>query len=229
MLDNDVAMAQHYNIESYYIELSGDLRRSFRESSVRAGVQAPRFEVTTIDGEKMSSESFAGTKDVAIIFGSYSAPPVQKEMKQMDEIYLGLDQDHAAMIFVYTREIHPMQEMAPRNLSLAHHRTMEQKIEHARMMRDELELSMPICVDDLMGTMHRAYGSLPFFQVVVDRNGTLIHRSEWANPGMLRAVMENVDQRKSPPPGGGVWQRAHTETIWGTGKVSVKDYRPGSL
>jgi len=34
-------------------------------------------------------------------------------------------------------------------------------------------------------------------------------------PGDAAGGHENVDQRKSLPPGGGVWQCAQTGTIWG--------------
>ena len=51
---------------------------------------------------------------------------------------------------------------------------------------------MTVCVDDLAGTTHRAYGSQAHGAAVVHRDGTLMHRSEKGTADLLGFVLENL-------------------------------------
>lgn len=50
-------------------------------------------------------------------------------------------------VFVYVREAHPGE-------NLPAHKSMEQKAKHARIFRDELEITRPIVLDGLDGAGH---------------------------------------------------------------------------
>ena len=77
-------------------------------------------------------------------------------------------------IFLYTHEAHPG-EVYP------HHTSMEQKLRHARDLRDKLGVTRPILVDALDGACHRAYGSMPNMSWILTRSGVPTYKSDWTD------------------------------------------------
>lgn len=67
-----------------------------------------------------------------------------------------------ASVFVYTREAHPGERFPA-------HRSPEQKLAHARAFRERCAIERPILVDDLEGTGHRLYGTLPNMTYLLGR------------------------------------------------------------
>ncbi len=76
--------------------------------------------------------------------------------------------------FLYTHEAHPG-ENVPHLISL------EQKFEHAKVLRDELGVTRPIVVDALDGACHRTYGSNPNMTWIFARSGVPIYKSDWTD------------------------------------------------
>ena len=79
-----------------------------------------------------------------------------------------------ASIFLHTNEAHPG-EYYP------HLTSMEQKLSHARDLRDKLGVTRPILIDALDGACHRAYGSMPNMTWIFARSGIPIYKSDWTN------------------------------------------------
>ena len=71
--------------------------------------------------------------------------------------------DSVHWIFIYNREPHPDDYPDHRT-----HRSIEQKFQHARGMRERHNTPRQILIDDLDGAVHREWGGLP--------NMTLDHR-----------------------------------------------------
>lgn len=88
-------------------------------------------------------------------------------------------------VFVYTREAHPGEHLPA-------HRTWSDKVAAAAGFRDRWTVRRPILVDDLEGTMHRAYGLLPNMAFVVSRGGRLIYKANWTDATHLELVVERV-------------------------------------
>ncbi len=88
-----------------------------------------------------------------------------------------------AFLFVYTREAHPGEHYGP-------HRTMEQKLAHARTFKERAQVQRPILVDDLVGTGHIRYGALPNMRYVIGRGGRVLFRSDWTDPPTLAAFLK---------------------------------------
>jgi hypothetical protein len=86
-------------------------------------------------------------------------------------------------IFLYTNEAHPG-EIYP------HLTSMEQKLRHARDLRDVLGVTRPILVDSLDGACHRAYGSMPNMTWIFNRSGQPIYKSDWTN---MESVANAID------------------------------------
>jgi hypothetical protein len=88
-------------------------------------------------------------------------------------------------LFVYTREAHPGEHFPA-------HRSMEQKLAHARAFRDTFGIARPILVDDLEGTGHRRYGTLPNMTYLIGRGGKVLFRADWTDPATIRHVLDYV-------------------------------------
>jgi len=153
------------------------------------------------------------------VFGCRSAPPAVTELPAIDQLHRDIPAG-AVIIFVYTREVHPDEAKGLRSQAVPRHASTDEKMLQARAMRGELGLSLTVCIDDLEGTTHRAFGELPFFQVVIDRQGILVHRAEWASADQLSAVLKNLavrDERAN----GGKPRLAYSETLWCTPGLAV--------
>ena len=93
-------------------------------------------------------------------------------------------------LFIYTREAHPG-ELFP------HHATLEQKIQQAEQFRDQLNLKRTVLVDDLTGTAHRPYGSLPDMLYLIGmRTRQILYKADWTNADTLRMLLEYQVKRK---------------------------------
>jgi peroxiredoxin len=66
--ENQTAM-DRYNYESFTRSESAGKANEFK-NSLRAGEEAPDFELPTLDGERISLSSFRGKRHVLLEFGS---------------------------------------------------------------------------------------------------------------------------------------------------------------
>ena len=98
-------------------------------------------------------------------------------------------------VFVYTREAHP----SDRYLC---HANMEQKLVDARDMVTRWQISRPMLVDDLEGTVHRAYGTLPNMSYIVNAGGTILYRASWTDPRSIRVALEQILYERGQAPRG---------------------------
>ncbi len=86
---------------------------------------------------------------------------------------------------LYVREAHPGE-------NFPHHTSFEQKLAHARKLRDLEEVKIPTLVDDLEGTTHRAYGFLPNMVYLIDREGVVVYKSDWTDGVELEGMCESL-------------------------------------
>ncbi len=90
-----------------------------------------------------------------------------------------------ASVFLYTREAHPGEYFPA-------HRTFEQKLQHARVFAERWQIQRPVLVDDLSGTLHRAFGLLPNMLYLVSRAGRVLFRADWTDPATVEAAIRYV-------------------------------------
>ena len=96
-------------------------------------------------------------------------------------------QDQAHFIFVYVREAHPDD-----NPEYPEHKSHEQKVQHARAMRDKHGTPRKILVDGLDGDVHRDYGGIPNMSWVIDHTGRVAYKAGWTIAPEIREAMEDV-------------------------------------
>jgi hypothetical protein len=86
-------------------------------------------------------------------------------------------------IFLYTNEAHPG-EYWP------HLTSFEQKLRHARALRDILGVTRPILIDALDGACHRAYGGMPNMTWIINRAGVPVYKSDWTDAPSVENALE---------------------------------------
>jgi hypothetical protein len=86
-------------------------------------------------------------------------------------------------VFLYTHEAHPG-EYYP------HHKTLEEKMRHARDLRDLLGVNRSIFVDALNGACHRAYGSMPNMTWIFTAAGIPVYKSDWTDSDSVDNALE---------------------------------------
>jgi peroxiredoxin len=175
-----------YNYGHFSRELFHELAQaSF--SGPGPGERAPDFKAASLDGESIRLSDFAGKKNVLLVFGSATCPMTAASIAGVNELYDRFRGDDIEFLFIYVREAHPG-EIIPA------HRTMREKIEAARLLRDEEDMHMPVLVDDLRGSIHRKYSKLPNPAFLIDKSGRVAFLSLWSKPeGLGRAIHELLE------------------------------------
>jgi alkyl hydroperoxide reductase subunit AhpC len=172
-----------YNYGHFSRELFHDLARS-SFSGPGPGTHAPDFKTTTLDGETVRLGDYAGKKNVLLVFGSATCPMTAASIGQINDLYDRFRGDEIEFLFIYVREAHPG-EVIPA------HSSMREKIEAARLLRDEEDMQMPILVDDLRGSIHRKYSKLPNPAFLIDKSGRVAFLSLWSKPaGVGQAIQQ---------------------------------------
>ena len=103
----------------------------------------------------------------------------------MEPVAQAYEAEGFAFVFVYTREAHPGE-------SFPAHRTMEQKLSHARAFKEQYRVHRPILVDDLMGTGHRLYGNMSNMTYLLGRGGKVLFRSDWTDPPTIEVILRYI-------------------------------------
>ena len=134
---------------------------------------------------------------------------------------------------IYTREAHPGE-------NYPHHVSPEQKISHAKKLRELDDVKIPILVDDIQGSTHNAYGALPNMIYLIDRDGVVVYKSDWTDAHELEEMCESLVRlddmkaRQVPIIRKGVSERLHwipmdpkhRERIYRrSGEKAIRDYK----
>jgi len=86
-------------------------------------------------------------------------------------------------VFIYTREAHPGENVPC-------HDSFERKLTCAKLLREEAGIGRDILVDDLDGTVHRAYGLMPNMTWVIGRGGRVAYKADWTSAANVEAFLE---------------------------------------
>ena len=86
-------------------------------------------------------------------------------------------------LVIYVREAHPGSRIAP-------HADYDEKLRFARLLRDALGESREFLIDPVSGDLHRAYGLYPNMVYVIDPDGRVVYRLDWAHSKRVERVLE---------------------------------------
>lgn len=107
------------------------------------------------------------------------------EVSPLNELYRRYRDKGFEFLTVYVREPHPGEHYP-------HHTSWEQKLRYARQCREEDGIETTLLVDDLEGTVHRAYGTLPNMVYIVDKDGKIAYKAMWTDHQEIEQVLENL-------------------------------------
>ena len=103
----------------------------------------------------------------------------------MNELYAAYREKGFEFLTIYVREPHPGEHYPA-------HESAEQKVRYARDCCEQDAIENPLLVDDLKGSVHRQYGTMPNMIYVVDKDGRIAYKAMWTDHSEIESVLENL-------------------------------------
>lgn len=107
------------------------------------------------------------------------------EVSPINEMYREYKEKGFEFLTVYVREPHPGEHYHE-------HRCYEDKLQYARECREQDGLETTLLIDDLDGSVHRAYGEMPNMVYVILNDGRVAYRSMWTDHVELAGVLREI-------------------------------------
>ncbi len=167
-----------------------DLR--FRKDAAAPGDLFPDFELITTDGARLVKDDVFGDKPVIFVFGSMTCPMTASAAPSVQELYDEFG-ERVKFMMMYVREAHPGEHFS----QVA---TIEEKLVHARALKEFYDIQWTVAADSVDGNLHRALDPKPNSAFLMDRDGTILFRSLWASDyGALHQALDAVASGQAPP------------------------------
>ncbi len=160
-----------------------ELTRTARSDGVLPGQQAPDFDLATAGGERVRLSDLRG-RPVLIHFVSYTCPVTRGGVLPMHELHR-LYGDSVQFVDVVVRQAHPGERRGA-------YRSYEEKLDEARLYQHEERISWPVAVDNLSGTVQRAYGGLAASVYLIDAEGRVAFYGIWGQAPALRQALDKL-------------------------------------
>ena len=107
------------------------------------------------------------------------------EVPPLTELYQRYRDKGFEFFIVYVREAHPGE-------NFPHHSSHERKLGHARKFKELENVRLPMLIDDIEGSTHRAYGLLPNMVYLIDRDGIIVYKSDWTDTKEIEGMCESL-------------------------------------
>ena len=132
----------------------------------------------------------------------------------MNELYARFRDKGFQFFTIYVREPHPGEHYHE-------HHSWEQKLKYARDCCEQDGIQTTLLIDDLGGTVHRAYGEMPNMVYVIDKQGKVVYKSMWTDHADIEAMLTSLVRVDELAAQGAHIRGAYTEKLTFTG-----GYRP---
>jgi len=139
----------------------------FGKSAAAPGDSLPSFELLTTSGDRLTNSDVFGAKPVLIVFGSMTCPMTASAAPTVQALQDEFG-DRVDFIMLYVREAHPGERITQAE-------TMDEKLEHARALKQLYDVSWTVAADSIDGDLHRALDPKPnsAFLVSSGRNNSV--------------------------------------------------------
>ena len=107
------------------------------------------------------------------------------EVSPLNELYRRYRDQGFEFFTIYVREPHPGENYGA-------HESWEQKVKFARDCREKDGIETLMLVDDIQGTVHRSYGSMPNMVYIIDKNGRIAYKAMWTDHEEITSVLANL-------------------------------------
>jgi peroxiredoxin len=178
-----------YNYDRFRREMQQGHAADRWHRSPEPGDEAPGFALQSLTGEWIKLSDFKDSRNVVITFGSATCPQTAASIGGLSALAREFAPAGVEFLFIYVREAHPGADLPP-------HRSMEEKIRAARLLREQEEINFPVLIDELGGETHRKYGALPNASFVVDKSGRIAYRSLASHGPSLGDALEELLERE---------------------------------
>jgi len=165
------------------------------------GQEAPDFTLTTIDGKIISLSSYIGKKPVVLEFGSYTCPVFREKNPSMEKLHSKYGND-AAFFIIYVTEAHPSGDPSPytgkewvtapnksKGILYRQPVNMSQRTDLAKDAQSNLNIQIPIIIDNMNNSAWKAYGKTPNAAYIIGTDGQIKLRQGWFNPSQFEKVL----------------------------------------
>lgn len=148
-----------------------------------AGEAALDFPLTDLEGNEVKISDYRG-KWVVLETASATCSMYTKNIPGMKEVEAEFPD--VEFLVVYVREAHPGERMGQ-------HKTFEDKKKGAELLKPRYQEDRKVLIDTLEGDMHRAYGTMPNVVYVINPEGIVHYRCNWAT---IEGVREALTDRE---------------------------------
>ncbi|MEM9621902.1 MAG: deiodinase-like protein [Pseudomonadota bacterium] len=155
-----------------------------------AGQRASDVKLTDLSGNVVKLSDHRG-KFIVLETASITCPAYRQHVQPMNALRRRYEGEADVVFLVlYVREAHPGKR-------IGRHMNFAQKLSLARRFDHYVpEETRTILIDDLSGTAHRTYGSMPNMAYVISPDFRILFRSDWTNI----EVIENILAHRSGLP-----------------------------
>lgn len=179
--DESQQPSSQYNYDEFQYRYYDD---SHLSRGIEAGDEAFDCILTQLDGAAVHLSDLWADQPIVVEFGSISCPIFVERIERMNDLMSRYD-DEVKFFVVYVREAHPGEQIRP-------HRSMEEKLACARRVQEQEDINRTVLIDDIEGTMHRAYAPLPNAAYVIGTDGVVAHSADWVEPARLDGVLDEL-------------------------------------
>jgi Iodothyronine deiodinase len=171
-------------------DVMADLR--IPASDLGPGDRIPDFDLPATDGGRITSADLAsGRRPTLLVFGSLTCPVTESGGGGLAQLHARYG-DQIRFVMVYVREAHP-------GALTRQPRTFEAKLRNAGALRVHHGFGFEVAVDDIDGTVHRAFGPRPNSAYLIDPAGRIVFRAHWADvTSALEAALADVAAGNRP-------------------------------
>jgi hypothetical protein len=160
-----------------------ELIRSSRQTGIQPGEQVPDFSLETTDGVTLRLRDLRG-QPVLLHFVSYTCPVTRGAVEPMKRLHHQYG-DRVTFVDIVVRQAHPGK----------HHDayvSFSDKMADARDYQREEAITWTVAVDDLTGTVQRAYGGLAASIYLLDSRGRVTHYALWGQSPPLTDAIDRL-------------------------------------
>ncbi|MGB3729140.1 MAG: deiodinase-like protein [Thermodesulfobacteriota bacterium] len=168
----DIAEYNYCNFKAEYYNFS-----EFK--GAKPGEKALDFDAFGLDGEKVKLSDYFGTW-LVLETGSFSCPMYVGNIQKMNQV--AKEFPDVRFLVLYIREAHPGSSVPP-------HKSIEEKLDHAKRLPGEENEERTIIVDTIDGNAHKLYGSYPDAVYIINPEGTVVFRSDWTIASNVKEVL----------------------------------------
>jgi len=156
----------------------------FGSDALAPGDSLAAYELPTLDG---GSIQLGGHRErpLLLVTGSITCPMTASAMPVIDSLHAEFG-DRVDFVLLSVREAHP-------GANFPQPSTDEEKLDHARSLRERYDVPFTIAVDTLDGDLHQRLDGKPNSAFLLDTAGEVVFRAHWARDDrLIRDALQSV-------------------------------------